>query len=122
MSFEREFLNDMPATVTYHPYSAISTDGYAAPTFGTSKSVRARIQPIRANNRTTTEREVAGATFKVLMAPFSTAATSDTVTVTALDKITLPTGFQVAGSSAPPIVRAYPVQDESGLHHNEVWL
>lgn len=122
MSLDREFLSMMPATVTYSPYSAISTDGYAAPSYGTSKSVRARIQAVRKDVRSATTREIVGSNLKLLMAPWSTAGTSDTVTVTALDKVILPSGFLVAGSCSPPIITAYPVQDESGLHHNEVWL
>ncbi len=122
MSFDRSFLDMMPATVSYQRYSSISTDGYATQQWGTAKNVRARIQAIREDARTTNEREVRPAGFKVLMAPYSTAGTSDTVTVTALDRITLPTGFLVAGSCSPPIAQAYPVQDEDGLHHNEVWL
>jgi hypothetical protein len=125
VSFDRTLLDMMPATVTYQRYTGISTDGYATQTWSTGsglKSVRARIQAVRANERTVPGREVKPEGFKVLMAPYSTAGTSDTVTVTALDKITLPAGFLVAGSCSPPIVRAYPCQDEDGLHHNEVWL
>jgi hypothetical protein len=122
VSFDRGFLDMMPATVSYQRYSSISTDGYAGPSYGTAKNVRARIQAVREDARSVTAREVRPAGFKVLMAPYSTAGTSDTVTVTALDKITLPSGFLVAGSCSPPIVRAYPCQDEDGLHHHEVWL
>ena len=122
MSFERDFLAFMPQSVTYHPYSSISTDGYASPSYGTSKTVKARIQGVRADMRGVSSREIVGATFRVYMAPWSTSGTSDTVTVTALDKITLPTGFLVAGSCSPPIIKAYPCQDEEGHHHNEVWI
>ena len=122
---EHEFLTMMPQTITYQAYVSLTTDGYAAPYHGTTsgaKSVRCRIQALRVDIRSATSREVAPSTFKILTAPWSTAGTSDTVTVSVLDKITLPSGFIVAGSCAPTILRAYPVQDESGHHHNEVWL
>jgi hypothetical protein len=123
MSFESEFLGMMPQSITYHPYSSISTAGYGGPSYGTSKTVRCRIQAARANNRDLDSREIVGATFKVLTAPYSTSGTSDSVTITAMDKITLPTAFLVAGSCSPPIIRAYPVHDETtGVHHNEVWI
>lgn len=125
MAFEPTFLALMPQEVLYQPFGSISTDGYGAPTWATTgqaKTVRARIQAIRADTRTASSREITGASFKLVMAPYSTAGTSDSVTVTPLDKITLPTGFLVAGSCSPPIIRAYPVQDETGHHHNEVWI
>jgi len=125
MSFDHGFLGMMPQSITYQAYSAISTDGYGAPTWTSTsgaKTVSCRIQAVRKDIRSTATREIVTTTFKVLMAPWSTSGTSDTITVTPLDKITLPSGFQVAGSCQPPIVQAYPVQDESGHHHNEVWL
>lgn len=125
MSFDRDFLGMMPQTLTYQAYVSISTDGYGSLYYGSTsgaKSVLGRIQAVRTDIRSATSREVVPATFKLLLAPWSTAGTSDTVTVSPLDKITLPSGFLVAGSCAPPILKAYPVQDESGHHHNEVWL
>ena len=122
MSFDRDFLNMLPETVSYYPYSSISTDGYGAREYGDARSVKARIQAEREDVQSPTGREVVPTTFKLLMAPYSTAGTSDTVRVSVLDMIVLPTSFLVAGSSNPPIVKAYPVTDESGLHHNEVWL
>jgi hypothetical protein len=124
MSFDRDFFDMMPALVAYQAYSGISTGGYGMPTNSTStgQTVRARIQAVREDVRELKTREIVGATFKVLMAPWSTAGTSDTVRVTPLDKIILPTGFLVAGSCSPPIVKAYPVDDEDGFHHNEVWI
>jgi hypothetical protein len=122
MSFDRDFFNMLPETVTYYPYSSMSTDGYGSRAYGDARSVKARIQAVREDARTVSSREVAGATFKLLMAPWSTSGTSDTVMVSVLDKLVLPSAFIVSGSSSPPIVKAYPVQDEDGLHHNEVWL
>src|SRR5512139_1869619 len=101
MSFDHGFLGMMPQSVTYQAYASISTDGYAAPTWTSTsgaKTVRARIQAIRSDIRNAKTREIVGASFKLILAPFSTAGTSDAVTVTPLDKITLPTGFLVAGS------------------------
>ena len=125
MAFERQFLAMMPQTISYQAYASISTDGYGAPSWVSTsgaKTVSCRIQAIRKDMRAASTREIVPTTFKVITAPFSSAGTSDTVTITPLDKITLPTGFLVAGSCSPPIVQAYPVQDEAGHHHNEVWL
>lgn len=123
MGFDRDFFDMMPQSLTYYPYSSItSTDGYGARTYGMAKTVKGRIQAVRSNVADAQRREVRPATFKVIMAPWSTSGTSDTVTISPLDKITLPTGFLVAGSCSPPIIKAYPVQDEDGHHHNEVWL
>ena len=125
MSFDKGFLEMMPQTITYLAYSSISTDGFAAPTWtstSAAKSVYGRVQAVRQDVRSVSTREIVTTTFKVLLAPWSQAGTSDTVTVTPLDKIILPTGFLGAGSCSPPIVKAYPVQDEDGHHHNEVWL
>ena len=122
MSFDKDILNMLPSEVTYYPYSSISSDGYGSRSYGTAKTVAARIQAVREDVATKSGREVVPSTFKILMAPWSTSGTSDTVTISALDKIALPSGFVVAGSCSPPILKAYPVWDESGLHHNEVWL
>ncbi len=123
MSFDRAFFDMMPQSITYQAWTKTSTESYGTQIHSTdSKTLRARIQASRTDVRSRDSREVVGATFKLIVAPYSTVSTSDAVTVTALDKITLPTGFLVAGSCSPPIVRAYPVEDESGLHHNEVWL
>ncbi len=125
MSFDRQFLAMLPQSISYRAYVGTSSGGYGATDHGstsTTKTVRARIQAVRADVRSLSSREVVGASFKLITAPWSTAGTSDAVSITALDKITLPAGFLVAGSCAPPIIRAYPVQDESGHHHNEVWI
>jgi hypothetical protein len=120
VSFERDFLEFMPFTLTYQAYAGISTGGYGVRTYSTdSKSVRCRIEPLRRIVKDVQNREVA-TSFRISTAPWSTAGTSDTVTMTALDKITLPSGFLVAGSCSPAIITAYPCQDEAGLHHNEV--
>lgn len=125
MGYERQFFDMMPQTISYQAYSAISSGAYGEPTWASTsaaKTVYCRIQALRKDIRSVSTREIVPSTFKVILAPWSTAGTSDTVTVTPLDKITLPTGFLVAGSCSPPIIQAYPVQDESGHHHNEVWL
>lgn len=122
MSLDRDFLNMMPSEVTYYPYSSISSGGYGSRSYGAAKTVVARIQAVRENVAGKDSRDVVPSTFKLLMAPWSTSGTSDTVTISVLDKIALPSGFIVAGSCSPPILKAYPVWDESGLHHNEVWL
>ena len=130
MSFDRDFFDMMPQSLTYQAYVSISTDGYGSLYHGSTsgaKTVKGRIQAIRSDIRTTISREnvptgVGIATYKVIMAPWSTAGTSDTITVSPMDKITLPSGFLVAGSCSPPILKAYPVQDEDGHHHNEVWF
>ena len=123
MSFEAEFLDMMPATFTVRTFSAISTDGYATRTYTSTsgQSVLGRVQPHRRLVRDNTGREVT-TSFSLYLAPYSTAGTSDAVTVSVLDKLTLPAGFQVAGSCQPPIIAAYPCQDEVGLHHNEVLI
>jgi hypothetical protein len=120
VSFERDFLAFMPFTLTYQAYSGISTDGYGARTYSTgTKSVRCRIEPHRQIVKDVQSREVT-TSFRISTAPYSTVSSTDTVTITALDKITLPTGFLVAGSCSPQIISAYLCQDEAGLHHNEV--
>ena len=121
MSFERDFLDMMPASVTYQAFASLSTDGYAVKTYGSAKTVRARIQPHKKIVKDSNGREVSSS-IQLYMAPWSTAGTSDSVSVGPSDLITLPSGFLVAGSSAPPIIAAYACQDESGAHHNEVLI
>ncbi len=123
MSFDAQWVDMLPQTIAYSAYVGNSTDGYGTNTHTTSsKNVRCRIQAVRADIRSTITHEVAGASFKIITAPYSTVGTSDTITISVLDKIALPAGFVVSGSTQPPILRAYPVQDETGHHHNEVWL
>ena len=123
MTWGKDFLAMMPATCTLRTFSAISTDGYATRTYTSTsgQSVRCRVQPHRTLIKDTNGREIT-TSFSLYLAPYSTAGTSDTVTISVLDKLTLPAGFQVAGSCEPPIMRAYPCQDEHGLYHNEVMV
>jgi len=126
MSFERDFFEMMPETVSYRAYSSLSTDGYASKVYSpaatdTAKSVRARVEPHKTIVKDVNGREVVSS-IRVFLAPWSTAGTSDSINVGPSDLITLPSGFLLAGSSAPPIIAAYRTQDEGGMHHNEVLI
>lgn len=109
----------MSSTVEYSRFSAFSTDGRGVKSYEDPIKVQCRIQPTRRLVKDLSGREVV-ASITVIMAPFSTAGSSDVIKVGVSDRIELPAGLQVAGSSQPPIISSYVVQDEQGLHHSTV--
>ena len=119
MSFESEFAEFMPNTVTLEPFSTLSTDGRGSRTYGTSVSFKARIEQRRRLVRDNQGREVMSQT-TVYVPPTTTAGAAVTVNVS--DRLTLPSGFLVAGSSQPPMIWVERQQDETGNHHYAMYL
>ena len=125
MTLDKDFLDLMPNTITWEAFSSLSTDGYGAKTYAAGQSLRCRIQQTRRLVRGLDGQEIVSTT--TLYAP-PTSTTSGAVVVNPYDRITLPSGFLVAGSSQPPIISVYRGQDEtagggaSSDHHIEVYL
>ena len=114
-----EFLDMMPQTVTWEASSALSSDGYGAVSYSTGLSIRGRVEQKRRLVRDSGGREVVS-TSTVYLDCVTTS--SGSVVMNAYDRLTLPSGFLVAGSSQPPIISVARQQDEAGDHHIEVYL
>jgi hypothetical protein len=119
MSFDNDFLEHMPQSISVEVFSAFSTDGYAVGTHGTAKTFRARIEQDRRLVKDSAGREVVSNT-TIFCPPWSTAGTSDTASIEPNDVITLPSGF--TGTSQPPIINVLRHDDEDGIHHQEILL
>lgn len=111
----------MPQTVTLRKFGALSTDGFGARTASTTYSVRARVEQERHLVRDVTGREVVSST-TVYLAPYDSSTGQVAITVDVSDRVVLPSGFLVAGSSAPPIMAVERLQDDGGDHHIAVRL
>lgn len=120
MTFDRQFLDMMPQTVTVTAFSALSSDGLGAQSYSSGRSVRARIEQKRKLVRDAGGREVTSET-TVYTPPYDTASTAALV-INPMDQLTLPSGFLVAGSSAPPIINVERGQDENAEYGFAVYL
>lgn len=121
MTFETQFLDFMPQTVSLRKFSALSTDGMGARTSATTYSVRARVEQNRRLVRDASGREVVSTT-QVYLAPYDNSTGQTAIVVDVSDRIVLPSGFLVAGSSAPPIMSVERQQDDAGDHHIAVMV
>lgn len=104
MALEADFLQLTNQTITVAPLSTV--DGYGAPTFGTSVSYSAYVEPgtfMTLNAQGVEERAVA------MIYVLSSSATIGTQ-----DRLTLP------DARVPKIIRVDVLNDEEGQHHLEV--
>lgn len=104
MGFESQFLQFSTQVVTVAPLS--THNSYGAPTFGTSTSYRAYVEPgTRVILNQQGVQEVATATVYVL---------SSSAVVGPQDKITLP------DARTPKLLRVDTLNDDKGQHHLEL--
>ena len=121
MSFELEYEDWFYNSVTLQRFSGLSTDGYGARTYSTAQTVRARVEQVRRLVRDNEGKEVVSNT-TVYIPPYDASTSAPSITVSASDKITLPSGYLSAGSSQPPIISVERCDDEEVTHHFEVFL
>lgn len=120
MSFEAEFKKFMPQTLTVEPFSSYSTDGLGTRTYSSSLTFKCRIEERPRVVRGVDGRErVASAT--VYCSPV-TVSSSGGYPIKPDDRVTLPSGFLVTGSSQPPVLYVERQQDASTDHHQVVYL
>lgn len=105
MTFEPEFAEFMPETVTRKPES--SKDFYAQGSFGAAVEVQCRVEASPMMVRAVDGREVVSHVRVYTAGPVGFELT---------DEITLPDG------SKPPILRIDKVDDETGPHHEVVYV
>lgn len=126
MTFERDFLDWMTREVVIQPLSSLSTDGYGVRTYTSTSGLVAT--KCRIERKTTLVRLIDGrevtSTTVLICPPFAgnTSSSGGLIAPTVSSRITLPTGILVSGSSQPPILAVEPHDDESGIHHWEIYL
>ncbi len=103
-----EFQDFMPHTVIIEAWS--SQDPYGQPTYSTCSSYPARVEM--------KSRRIAGSGGVEIAARGRVFLATATVP-SAKDRITLPASFV---PTQPPILDAFPVNDERGIHHVEVFI
>lgn len=109
MSFEREFYDLMPATVTVAQLASRTVTG--TPTYSTAASTyRARI--VQQQHQI---RDMQGNTIEAAAILWI----ASTGTINATDRILMPAG---SGSTAPPILAVESFPDEDGTHHYKLHL
>lgn len=109
MSFEGEFEEFMTETVTLA--SVTATDTYGSATYGTEKTVQARIEQFAKKVIDAQGREVVSMT-RLYLKPTDTGGVSYVPAVS--DKVTLPDGYV---PQMPPILSVERQNDQEGLHH-----
>lgn len=118
MAFEAEFLSMMPDRITVEPYVSMSTDGYAVRTYGAAKTFAARVEPYGKLTKDSQHKDVVSNT-RIFMPATDTAGTTYILNIA--DRVTMPAAYTATGIHAnPPIISVQPVNDEDGLHHQEV--
>lgn len=106
MSYEREFDQLMSSTVSWEPY--LTHNGYGQPSFGPAVSVKCRVEyDVRMARNSAGEEVTSTCQFY----------TSGVPGIGVKDRITLSDG-----TNAVTIVSVKQVNDESGPHHQEVYL
>jgi len=101
-------------TQTVLVYSKTGTDVHGSPTHTTTpKRIKARVQVVegRAQRTFTVDKEEVMAKYKLIL--------GTTTTINKQDKITLPDGYE---PTTMMLLGVYPVDDESGRSHYEIWV
>ena len=121
MVLDPQFLDWMPYTLTVQPVSGLSTDAYAARTFGTPYLWKCRIEHESRLYTTKDGREVrCNAT--LFGPPYDASTGKVSIIIHPTDKLTLPAGLLIAGSSQPPIITVMQEADDTGTMYFEVIL
>lgn len=121
MTLDPQFLDWMPYTLTVDPVNGLSTDGYAARKFGTSFQWKCRIEHESRLYTTKDGREVrCNAT--LFGPPYDASSGKATIVIKNTDRLTMPVGLFIAGSSQPPIITVLQHADDTGTMYFEVLL
>jgi len=107
MSFESDFEDMFPFTVTIHPFSSEAADG--TPTYGTSYTKKCMIEDDVKHWRFIDRSEFGPRRMLFL----------DDINLDLKDKIVFPTGFAPNESTVTYVFRA---SDEDGYHHTEAFV
>jgi len=108
MSFDDDFIEDMPSTVVIEPWQ--SGDAYSKPTYGAAVSYRCRLEAGAHRILDANGQEVVSMTRLFLAGSFA---------ISTKDRLTMPAGTI---PSRPPIKRVDQVHDEEGPHHTVVHI
>jgi len=112
MTFENDFREFMPDTITIEPVTG-STTGYNKRTFGTGVEYQCRIRH-KLQRVINLEGHVTWAKHKVWIAPLASDGSFPTLDNQA--RVTLPDGTQ------PQMLAIEHIDDEDGLHHVVLWF
>lgn len=121
MVLDPQFLLWMPYLITVEPFSSLSTDAYGSRVVGTAYQVKARIEQEARLYVDKTGREIrCNAT--VFTPPYDATTGANAITIKPQDRITLPAGLFIAGTSRPPVLECLQHADETGTMYFEVLL
>lgn len=113
MTFETEFRDLMPDTITIEPVSGTTGAGYGIRTYGTAVTYQVRIRH-KLQRMTNLEGEITWAKHKVWIAPLTTDGSFPDLDQRS--RVTFPDGSQ------PEMLAIEHIDDEVGLHHTVLWF
>lgn len=121
MVLDPQFLLWMPYRCTIQQVGSLSTDSYGARVLSAGFSWQCRIEQESRLYVTKEGREVR-CSATLFGPPYDASTGKVAIMINPTDKLTLPSGLIIAGSSQPPIITVLQHQDETETMYYEVLL